>query len=80
MRQGVKVFAWRQITAGEEITVDYRLNAFDDEALSTCMCGSPTCTGEIVGSFFSLSSELQSVYLRFAPRFIRREYRRRMSD
>jgi len=80
MRQGVKVFAWRQITAGEEITVDYRLNAFDDEALSTCMCGSPTCTGEIVGSFFSLSSELQSVYLRFAPPFIRREYRRRMSD
>ena len=29
MRHGVKVFAWRAIAAGEEITIDYRLNAFD---------------------------------------------------
>jgi hypothetical protein len=29
MRHGVKVFAWRPIEKGEEITIDYRLNAFD---------------------------------------------------
>jgi len=28
MRSGVKVFAWRAIRKGEEITIDYRLNAF----------------------------------------------------
>src|SRR5712692_10398570 len=28
MRSGVKVFAWRAILKGEEITIDYRLNAF----------------------------------------------------
>src|SRR5437879_11373168 len=28
MRHGVKVFAWRAIDKGDEITIDYRLNAF----------------------------------------------------
>lgn len=28
MRSGVRVFAWRRIGRGEEITIDYRLNAF----------------------------------------------------
>jgi hypothetical protein len=32
MRHGVKVFAWRPIAAGHEITIDYRLNAFDDDS------------------------------------------------
>ncbi len=31
MRSGVKVFAWRGIHRGEEITIDYRLNAFGDQ-------------------------------------------------
>ena len=30
MRSGVRVFAWRAIQKGEEITIDYRLNAFSD--------------------------------------------------
>src|SRR5689334_18777211 len=29
MRHGVTVFAWRTIRMGDEITIDYRLNAFD---------------------------------------------------
>ena len=77
MRSGVKVFAWRHISAGEEITVDYRLNAFADDEKSTCVCGAPSCTGEITGSFFSLPDERQRVYLAYAPDFVRREYRRR---
>jgi len=76
MRSGVKVFAWKRIRAGEEITIDYRLNAFGSRR-STCLCASPSCTGEIVGDFFSVSPATQSEYLQFAPRFIQREYRQR---
>ena len=76
MRGGVKVFAWRAIRKGEEITIDYRLNAFGNERWR-CGCGSPSCSGEIVGSFFALEPQRQRRYLPYVPRFIRREYRRR---
>ena len=79
MRTGVNVFAWRRIRAGEEITIDYRLNALGSYR-SKCLCGSPSCTGEIVGDFFSLSPRQQRDYLPFAPRFIRLEYRRRSTS
>ena len=76
MRSGVKVFAWRAIRTGEEITIDYRLNAFGNRR-SRCLCGSRSCTGELVGSFFALEPERQRLYLPYAPTFIRREYQRR---
>jgi SET domain-containing protein len=76
MRLGVKVFAWRPIRAGEEITIDYRLNAFGGDRWK-CACGARSCSGEIVGNFFSLPSIRQQEYLAFAPPFIRREYRKR---
>ena len=76
MRRGVTVFAWRRIGAGEEITIDYRLNAFGSSR-SKCLCGSASCTGEIVGDFFSLSPKRQLEYLPFAPQFIQLEQRRR---
>jgi hypothetical protein len=76
MRKGVKVFAWRAIARGEEITIDYRLNAFDGESWP-CMCGATGCLGVVVGSFFALPDERQRAYLRYAPDFIRQEYRRR---
>lgn len=76
MRSGVKVFAWRNIRRGEEITIDYRLNAFGGER-SKCHCGSRNCRGEIVSDFFSLDPFRQRLYLPFAPDFIRREYRLR---
>jgi SET domain-containing protein len=79
MRSGAKVFAWRRIRQGEEITIDYRLNAFGSHR-SKCLCGSPSCTGEIVGDVFSLPPATQSEYLPFAPRFIRLEYRRRSAN
>lgn len=76
MRSGVKVFAWRDIVPGEEITIDYRLNAFGGERW-TCACGSASCAGEIVSDFFSLDAERQRAYLPYAPAFIRQEYVRR---
>ena len=38
MRSGVKVFAWKPIRAGDEIVIDYRLNAFDGDTWP-CSCG-----------------------------------------
>jgi SET domain len=76
MRHGVKVFAWRRITAGEEITIDYRLNAFDGTSWP-CGCGTSACTGTVVGSFFAMARERQALLLPHAPRFIRREFNRR---
>ena len=77
MRGGVKVFAWRPIAAGEEITIDYRLNALGSSR-SKCLCGTASCPGEITGSFFALPPETQRDHLPFAPRFIHEEYRRRL--
>ena len=79
MRHGVTVFAWRDIAAGEELTIDYRLNAFDGSSWP-CECGAANCTGTVVGSFFAMALERQALLLPHAPAFIRREYRRRESD
>jgi len=81
MRKGTRVVAWKQIRAGEEITIDYRLNAFSGERWD-CACGGATCQGFVVSSFFSLSEALQRAYLPYAPRFIQKEYRhlRRRND
>jgi len=76
MRSGTKVFAWRRIRRGEEITIDYRLNAFDG-APWKCECGTPGCRGTVTNDFFSLSDARQASYLPYAPAFIRDEYRRR---
>jgi hypothetical protein len=77
MRSGANVYAWREIHAGEEVTIDYRLNAHDG-ARWVCACGAANCQGYIIGDFFSLDPERQRAYLPYAPRFIRKEYRRRM--
>lgn len=77
MRSGTRVFAWQDIRQGEEITIDYRLNAFTDECWK-CACGSANCQGSVTSSFFSLGEDRQRAYLPYAPRFIQREYRRRI--
>lgn len=73
MRSGVKVFAWRSIRRDDEITIDYRLNAFGGERWS-CACGSASCTGTVVADFFALDESTQRLYLPYAPEFIQREY------
>jgi SET domain-containing protein len=76
MRSGVNVNAWQPIVEGDEITIDYRLNAFGDEQWA-CECGSPSCPSVVTSSFFSLAPERQLEYLPYTPPFIRAEYRRR---
>jgi SET domain-containing protein len=76
MRKGVKVFAWKPIHAGEEVTIDYRLNAFTSERWD-CVCGSANCQGVVTSSFFTLSEAQQAAYLPYAPTFIQREYQHR---
>ncbi len=77
MRSGVKVFAWRPIYAGEEVVIDYRLNAYGGERW-TCLCGSANCLGYVeAGGFFGMDEKRQLDYLPYAPKFIRAEYRRR---
>jgi hypothetical protein len=76
MRSGVMVFAWRDIRAGEEVTIDYRVNALDGNGWP-CSCGSSNCTGWVVGSFFEMDDDRQRAYLPYAPMLIRREHRRR---
>jgi hypothetical protein len=52
------------------------LNAFGGKRWD-CACRSASCTGSIVGDFFSLDPARQHAYLPYAPAFIKREYRRR---
>ncbi|MFL5801660.1 MAG: SET domain-containing protein-lysine N-methyltransferase [Roseiflexaceae bacterium] len=75
MRKGTYVYAWENIQQGDELTIDYRLNAFTNERC-VCLCGSPNCQGFFTLSFFALSEERQRLYLPYAPRFIQQEYRR----
>ena len=79
MRHGVVVFAWCNVNAGDEITIDYRLNAFGDEAWR-CDCGASSCTGTVVNSFFAMPRERQELLLPHAPAFIQREFNHRTAD
>ena len=62
MRHGVVVFAWKPIGEGDEITIDYRLNAFDTTSWP-CRCHSDNCTGTVVGSFFTMDAGRQTLLL-----------------
>lgn len=78
MRKGTHVYAWKDIAQGDEITIDYRLNAFTNERWD-CSCGSSNCQGYVISDFFSLTEEQQKTYLPYAPAFIQAEYRKRPS-
>lgn len=74
-----RVYARREIQAGEEITLDYRLNAYDDGTVwrMTCECPAFAEPHDVFGDFFSLPPEKQRDYLPVAPPFIRAMYERR---
>jgi SET domain-containing protein len=76
IRSGVNVYAWRELYAGDEITIDYRLNAHDGERWD-CDCGAANCQGYVIDDFFSLDADRQRAYLPYTPPFIRKEYHRR---
>lgn len=73
------VSALRAIVAGEEITIDYRLNAHDDGDIweMVCRCDALPTPHIVIGDFFTLPAETQARYLPYAPAFIREEYARR---
>jgi hypothetical protein len=70
------VRAWRGIQAGEEVTIDYRLNALDDWELR-CACPAYNAPHVVIGHFFTLSADLQRQYVPYAPPFVQQEYVRR---
>jgi hypothetical protein len=77
------VYARRDIAAGEEVTLDYRVNARDDGGIweMTCRCGAFPEAHVVAGDFFSLPPELQAEYAPYAPAFIRADYHlRRAAD
>lgn len=74
--KGSYLYAWKDIKKGEEITVDYRINAHWGNKWK-CYCGSKNCKGYVISDFFTISEKLQKVYLPYAPKFIREEYRKR---
>jgi hypothetical protein len=68
------VIALRAISAEEEITIDYRLNAYDDGTgvwVMDCACDPVRGPHEVFGDFFALPPEVQERYLEWAPAFIR---------
>ena len=68
--------ARRDITAGEEVTVDYSINLTDGSAWP-CRCGAPRCRGTVVGDFFALPPALQVEYRPLlADWFVRRHAER----
>jgi len=74
------VIALRAIAAEEEITIDYRLNAYDDGTgvwVMDCACDPARGPHTVVGAFFSLPLETQQRYLEWAPAFIRDMYAER---
>jgi hypothetical protein len=74
------VVALRDIGAGEEITIDYRLNAYDDGTgvwVMDCLCDPARGPHQVRGEFFSLPVGTQEAYLRWAPPFIRQMHAER---
>lgn len=78
LRRGVNVVAWSAIAAGEEITLDYRLNAVGGSAWR-CRCGADACSRIVEGGFFGFGDQRQRELLPFAGDFVKREYRRRQT-
>lgn len=71
----VPYIALKPIEKGDEITVDYRINAHMGNTWK-CYCGSKNCLGKITSDFFTLSEGLQKKYLSYAPAFIQQKYKR----
>jgi len=54
--------AWRDIEAGEELTVDYAIfQSFPKYLLESCDCGASICQGKVTGDDWKLP-ELQKRY------------------
>jgi pyrophosphatase PpaX len=76
--KGRSVIAIKPIRKGQEITGDYRINAFDGNRWR-CHCGSRNCKGWCTSDFFTIPKNLQKRYLPYTIEGIREEYERRHS-
>lgn len=76
IRKEELLVALKHIRKGEEITVDYRINAYDNWKMR-CKCGSKNCAGIVIGNFFTLPKKLQEKYLPYTLKFIKEEFKKR---
>jgi len=76
IRRGRSYFALQSIKKGEELTVEYRVNAHDGQRWH-CYCGSKGCKKYLASDFFSMSPWEQRRYLPHTLPFIRQEYLKR---
>jgi len=75
-KRKVPYIALKSIREGEEITVDYRINAHTGNTWR-CSCGGKSCLGKVTSDFFTLSEILQRKYLFYTSKFIKNEYEKR---
>lgn len=71
------IVALRDIAPDEEITIDYRWNAYDDGTgvwVMDCACDPARGSHTVIGDFFALPPATQERYLEFTPRFMRDMY------
>jgi SET domain-containing protein len=78
-KKKVPYFALRDIKRGDEITVDYRINAHTGNVWK-CYCGSKHCLGWVRSDFFSLNKTMQKKYLPYSARYIQTEYKQRLKS
>ena len=65
------LIALRAIYRGEEITVDYSIDAVDSWIMK-CLCGNSNCRRTIYGDFRKLPEKLQDTYWLLVPRWKKR--------
>lgn len=78
-KKKVPHIALKAIKKGEEITVDYRINAHTGNSWK-CYCGSKNCSGKVISDFFSLNEKLQKKYLPYSAKYIQAEYKKRQKS
>ncbi|MFA5047764.1 MAG: SET domain-containing protein-lysine N-methyltransferase [Patescibacteria group bacterium] len=78
-KKKVPYIALKAIKKGDEITVDYRINAHTGDSWK-CYCGSKNCVGEVISDFFSLDKKLQKKYLSYSAKYIQAEYKKRQES
>ena len=67
------VLAMSDITAREEMTLDYSINGYGD-ATFECRCGSYNCRKTFHADFFKLPKSLQMEYLPFLDAWFKEEF------
>lgn len=78
-RKNVPYIALKAIKKGEELTGDYRINAFIGNTWK-CNCGSKNCKGKVTSDFFTLSPMLQKKYFPYSSKYIKSEYKKRRTN